>query len=114
MAVDRDDALDLILGTINAPRPRAMDAKTLLRCLRAQVPDPKWQAHVEAFFDECSDGAVHDLTLTGLVTFEELYRAARTWRASEGKLCPWIQEMADLKAGITTRHIRWTTRRSDR
>jgi len=89
--------IDFILGTINAPRPRHLDAKGLVHCLTTPTPDHEWFPHVEALFDEVSVGAIHDLVLAGLVEFEDLYRAARTWRVMNGRNVPWIKEMADLR-----------------
>ncbi|NIJ40602.1 MULTISPECIES: hypothetical protein [Parvibaculum] len=89
--------IDLILGTLNAPRPEWIDAETLVSCLYAEQADPRWIPHMRAFFDEISIGAIHDIVLAGVVDFETLYRAARTWRALDGNAAPWIKEMADLK-----------------
>lgn len=89
--------VDFVLGTINAPRPHPIDAKTLMRCLTTSRADARWRPHVAAFFDELSPEAVHDLVLARLVTFEDLYRAARTWRMTDGRNVPWIKEMADLR-----------------
>ena len=87
----------LVLGTINAPRPHPIDAKTLVQCLTTSRPDERWRPHIEAFFDEVSPEAIHDVVLAGIVTFEDLYRAARTWRVADGGNVPWIKEMADLR-----------------
>jgi len=48
---------------------------------------------------EVSPEAIHDLILAGIITFEDLYRAARTWRATDGSNISWIKEMADLRLG---------------
>ncbi|WP_029006791.1 hypothetical protein [Azospirillum halopraeferens] len=95
-AVEAGRHLDFVLGTINAPRPHPIDAETFVLCLLARHPTPQWQPHMEAFFDEVSEEAIHDLVLAGVVDFEELYRAARTWKAIDGRTVPWIKEMADL------------------
>jgi hypothetical protein len=89
--------IEFVLGTINAPRPRHLDAKGLVHCLLTPIPDHEWFPHVEALFDEVSVEAIHDLVLAGLVSFEDLYRAARTWRVTNGRNIPWIKEMADLR-----------------
>jgi hypothetical protein len=89
--------IGFVLGTINAPRPHPIDAMTLMRCLTASRADARWRPHVAAFFDELSPEAVHDLVLAGLVSFEDLYRAARTWRMTDGGNVAWIKEMADLR-----------------
>ena len=61
---------------------------------------------MQAFFDEVSIGAIHNIVLADVIDFETLYRAARNWDTedvawAEGD-CPvtWIQEMADLNATI--------------
>ena len=89
-------ALDLVLGTINAPRPRAIDAPTLLACLLTPAPRAEWQAHVAAVFGEVSPDALHELVLAGVFTFEDLNRAARDWRIRDGRNLAWISEMAEL------------------
>jgi hypothetical protein len=86
-----------VLATINAPRPYSIRAEELVRCLVTDRPDPKWRPHVEAFFDEVSEEAIHDIVLAGVVSFEELMRAARNWRATDGRNVEWINEMADLR-----------------
>lgn len=86
-----------ILKTINAPRPHPIDARTFVHCLTTDHPDRKWRPHIEAFFDEVSVEAIHDLVLAGVVSFEDLYRAARNWRATNGGSVAWIKEMADLR-----------------
>jgi hypothetical protein len=88
--------IDFVLGTINAPRARRMDARTLLHCLTTSRPERRWVGHIDALFDEVSAEALHDLVLAGIVEFEDLYRAARTWSVMNGRSVPWIKEMADL------------------
>jgi hypothetical protein len=89
--------VDFVLGTINAPRPKPLDRNTLVHCLTAVVPDKEWQPHIEALFDEVSEEAVHDLVLAQIVSFEDLYRAARTWKVTHGRIVGWIKEMADFR-----------------
>jgi hypothetical protein len=89
--------INFVLATINAPRPQPIDAMTLVHCLTTGRPEQRWRPHVEALFDEVAPEAIHDLVLAGIVTFEDLYRAARTWRATHGGNVPWIREMADLR-----------------
>ncbi len=89
--------LRALLATVNAPRPLPMTSRDLVHCLLTDQPDPKWRTHVEAFFDEVSEEAIHDIVLAGVVSFEDLMRAARTWRVTHGRNVGWINEMADLK-----------------
>ena len=69
---------------------------------------------MEALFDEVSVEAIHDLVLAGLVEFEDLYRAARTWRVMDGRNIPWIKEMADFSlarpAGFNSSSARYAAR----
>lgn len=86
-----------VLATINAPRRHPIDASAFVHCLATARPDRRWRPHIEAFFDEVSAEAIHDLVLAGIFSFEDLYRAARTWRMTDGRNVPWIKEMADLR-----------------
>lgn len=95
------DLLGLALGTINAPRPRQIDAKTLFDCIRGTNVDRIWRPHVEAFLAELSADLIYDLVLAGVFTFEELDRARRIWRIQDARNIGWIAEMADLElAGL--------------
>lgn len=97
--------LELLLGTVNAPRPQTIDAPTLLACLLAPAPDAQWRAHVAAVFDEVSPDTLHDLVLAGVIEFEDLNRAARDWRIRDGRNLAWIAEMAELSlARPSARH----------
>src|SRR4051794_13108176 len=60
-ASEASDRIDFVLGTINAPRPHAIDTNTFLHCLIALKPKKQWRPHIEALFDEVSEEAVHDL-----------------------------------------------------
>jgi hypothetical protein len=85
-----------VLSTINAPRPQAIDADTLLDCLLADHPIDAWRPHLEAFFTEISIEATHDLVLSGVCDFQDLRRAQAIWGPFSGEKHDWIQEMADL------------------
>ncbi|MBP2315512.1 hypothetical protein [Azospirillum soli] len=97
-----DACLDAVLATINAPRPVWLTGDGLLECLRADSPDPQWRPHVEALFDECSEEALHDLVLAGVVDFATLERALAVWDLGDARAAPWVREMA------------WLTREYDR
>ena len=88
--------IDFVLQTINAPRPDHIDSETLLQCLLSRQRDKEWQSHIEAFYDELSEEAIHDIVLTGVIDFEELYLAARAWRVTNAKRVEWVKEMADF------------------
>lgn len=89
--------LRAVLATVNAPRPEAISPKGLVYCLLTGHPEARWRPHLEAFFDEVSEEAIHDIVLAGVVSFEDLLRAARTWRVTHGRTVAWINEMADLR-----------------
>ncbi|MDE1149926.1 MAG: hypothetical protein PW843_25525 [Azospirillaceae bacterium] len=92
-------ALALALSTINAPRPVALDGPGLLALLLSPESIAAWRPHVEAFFDEVSMGTLHDLVLSGALSFEDLYRALRTWRLTDAANAAWVTEMAALSLG---------------
>ncbi len=96
-AQEAESRVNFVLGAIDAPRPDPIDLKTFVHCLTTSRPDAHWRPHIEAFFDEVSAEAIHDLVLAGIFSFEDLYRAARTWRVTNGRNVPWIKEMADLR-----------------
>lgn len=96
----RNGNLDLVLGTINAPRPTSIDGPTLVQCLLSPEAIPQWRPHIEAMFDEVSPEAIHRVVLSGAVGFEDLYRAARTWRILNARNADWIREMADYSLAI--------------
>lgn len=96
-AAAADRQMKLVLGTINAPRPHPIDAQTLVHCLITSRPDDHFRPHIEAFFDELVPEIIHDLVLAKIVTFEDLYRAARNWRMCDAENFAWIKEMADLR-----------------
>lgn len=89
--------VEFVLATVNAPRPHPIAANTLVHCLLTSEPEARWLPHIEAFFDEVSPEAIHDIVLAGIVSFEDLYRAARTWRVTNASNIAWIKEMADLR-----------------
>jgi hypothetical protein len=89
--------ISVILKTINAPHPTPIDTEIFVHCLTTDHPDRKWQPHIEAFFDEVPVEAIHDFVLASVVSFEDLYRAARNWRATNGSSFDWIKEMADVR-----------------
>jgi len=96
-AGEADRLVKFVLATINAPRPHSIDVKGFIHCLTTSRPEAQWLPHIEAFFDEVSAEAIHDLVLAGIVSFEDLYRAARNWGVTDGRNLAWIKEMADLR-----------------
>jgi len=96
-ASEAERQIRFILATINAPRPSPIDAKSFVHCLTTGQPETRWLPHIEAFFDEVSAEAIHDLVLAGVVSFEDLYRAARSWGVTDARNVGWIKEMADFR-----------------
>ena len=96
-AVHADRQLKSVLTTINVPRPTRIDVNSFIHCLFTREPEAQWRPHMEALFDEVSPEAIHDLVLAGIVSFEDLYRAARTWGVTHGGNVGWVHEMADLR-----------------
>jgi hypothetical protein len=95
-----------VLNTINAPRPTPIDADTLLDCLLAVAPPPKWRPHLEALLTEVSAEALHRLVLIGFCQFEDLRRAASALRVPKNERRDWIDEMAAFTvARDAERHI---------
>ena len=92
-----DRQIKSVLSTINAPRPHPIDAEIFVHCLTTSQPEARWRPHMEALFDEVSAEAIHDLVLAKVVSFEDLYRAARNWGVSDGGNIAWIREMADFR-----------------
>lgn len=96
-AAAAEGQIRFVLATINAPRPYPIDAKTFVHCLTTRQPEKRWLPHIEAFFDEVSVEAIHDLVLAGVISFEDLYRGARNWGVTDGRNVGWVKEMADLR-----------------
>lgn len=84
-----DDAkshIEVVLGTINAPRPRPIDAKSIVRCLTNSRPT-RAGVHISK---HSSTTSRRNLVLVGVVTFEDLCRAARL----ESHLLDTLKELA--------------------
>ncbi|WP_456712513.1 hypothetical protein [Bradyrhizobium sp. USDA 4353] len=82
------------MTTINTPLPVRIDEPTLLACLKAKTPEPKWRVHVQAFFDEIDVSVIHQLVLDKAVTFEDLSRAIDIWHVAGAENERWVREMA--------------------
>jgi len=90
-------ALEAVLTTVNAPRPRHLDPETLMACILSPVPLEAWQCHIQSLFDEVPVEALHHVVLSGVVDFEDLNRAARVWEVPDGDVRKWVAEMADFR-----------------
>jgi len=91
--VDGEGALRRALTTINAPRPRPIDAPALLQAL-ISPGQVQWRPHVEAFFSEVAPETLHDIVLGGIVDFPLLAASQGLWKLEQGPHADWIQEMA--------------------
>lgn len=91
--VDAEGALRRALVTINVPRPRRIDAPTLLQALIAPQ-DTQWRPHIEAFFSEVAPETIHDIVLGGIVDFPLLAASQQLWKLEQAPHADWIREMA--------------------
>src|SRR5688572_5542790 len=84
--------IEFVLGTINAPRPRPIDAKTIVRCLTSSRPT-RAGVHISK---RSSTKSRRNLVLVGVVTFEDFCRAARM-ESHRWQKRPLVRKMADLQ-----------------
>ncbi len=66
------DFLKIAIGQINAPCPEKIDAETLLACLKGAERDKRWAPHVYSFLEELHVSLLHDVVLSGILSFNEL------------------------------------------
>lgn len=90
------DPIALAIAEINAPRPIPIDRETLLIALRSRAPISAWAPHVRAFLEELPIELVHDIVLSGALSFEELATAIQVWECPDADTATWIAEMAAL------------------
>ena len=95
-ALTDNPRVGFVLNTVNAPRPLRIDAGTFLDCLLSNGEVTTYRPYIDAFFTEVSIEAIHWLVLSGVCTFEDLRRAAYTWRIPHNDRTAWIEEMAAL------------------
>ncbi|MDZ7695586.1 MAG: hypothetical protein U5R49_01205 [Deltaproteobacteria bacterium] len=94
--------LEVSIVHINASLPLEIDESTFIACIRGTCTDQKWRPHILTFFLETPAGLIHDIVLSGAVTFKELMDALSRWKAEEyadEDTTRWIQEMAYLSMG---------------
>lgn len=89
-------SLSAALTTVNVPLPRQVLAGELVVAVLSPEPKREWRVWVASFLEDNPIELLHGIVLEGVFTFEELYRAARTWRLADVHSYPWIKEMADL------------------
>lgn len=85
--------------TINTPMPYRIDEETLIGCLKGEISDRKWRAHVQALFDEVDAFIIHSLVLDKLVSFADLLNAIDAWHVTESENERWVREMASFEMG---------------
>lgn len=90
----RPGSVHRTLTTINAPLPRAIDASTLLACLKLEDRRPIWAAHLRSFFTDIDPALIIDMVIDGVIDFRKLEQAASFWQAEENSNVEWIREMA--------------------
>lgn len=88
--------LKIALAQINASCPKKIDSITLIDCIRGKNQDKTWAAHVLTFLEELPVEIIHDIVLSGTLTFEELDKAIEIWECVDGETIFWIREMAAL------------------
>lgn len=94
--------LKMSLVHINVSTPVEIDESTFVACIKGSCTDKKWKGHIWSFFLETPVGLIHEIVLSGVVTFEELMKAQKQWKAEEyadESTTRWIREMAYLSLG---------------
>lgn len=90
--------LRLVVKTLNAPLPHAVEPEAVMAALLAWRRRPELAATMREFFRIAPMGTLHDLVIAKALTFEDLRHALHVW-APNPEDCPhahWIEEMADL------------------
>ncbi len=88
--------IEIAVRQINAPCPEKINASILTECIRTGTCEEKWKPHLWAFLEELPVPLIHDIVLSGLLTFEELAHAIEIWECTDGPTTDWIREMAAL------------------
>ena len=96
----QNNNVSLALGQINASCPEDISGETLIACVKGEINDVRWQAHLLSFLEELPVELIHDIVLSGVFTFQELSEAIVAWGCDEGPTTRWIKEMAGL--GVET------------
>ncbi len=89
--------LETAIRQINAPCPEKITAEMLIACIRGEKYDKKWKPHLWAFLEELDVALIHDIVLSGELTFEEISRAVDIWECLDVPTTRWIREMAELR-----------------
>lgn len=95
------DKLEKAIAHINASISNKIDRESMISCIQGE-PDDKWVYHVLTFFLETSVPLMHDIALSGVFTFEELYKSHLKWDSkgyANGETTEWIKEMCYLEMG---------------
>ncbi len=90
------NALESAIRQINASCPEPIDSEMLVSCIKGKTRDKKWKPQVYSFLEELPVAMIHDVALSGILTFEELSGAVDQWECLDGPTTDWIREMAAL------------------
>lgn len=93
--------IEIAVRQINASCPEKINAALLVACLKAGTCREKWKPHIWAFLEELPIPLIHDIVLSGVLTFEELAGAVEIWECNDGPTTEWIREMAALRMETT-------------
>lgn len=94
--------LETALLHINVSVLVEINESTFIACMKGSCTDEKWKGHIWSFFLETPVGLIHEIVLSGVVTFKELMEAQKRWKAEEyagESTTGWIREMAYLSMG---------------
>lgn len=88
--------LKIALAQINAACAQDISGETLVACIKGDIDELKWQAHLVSFLEELPVELIHDLVLSGVFTFQQLSDAIVAWGCGDDETTQWIDEMATL------------------
>jgi len=94
--------LETALLHVNVSVPVEIDGGTFVACIKGSCTEEQWKGHIWSFFLETPVGLIHEIVLSGIVTFKELMEAQKRWKAEEyadESTTDWIREMAYLSMG---------------
>jgi hypothetical protein len=96
------DKLQAALAHINISVKDQIDRETMISCIDGSLYCAKWTYHMATFFLETPISAMHDMVLSGIFSFEELYLAHQKWDPggyANNETTEWIKEMYFLQMG---------------
>lgn len=96
------DKLQRAIAHINVSAAKKIDRDTMIACIKGSLSIPQWSYHVKTFFLETSIPLMHDIVLSGILSFEELHNAHLRWDPegyANNDTTEWIKEMYYLQVG---------------